>query len=326
MLIDTTTPGQYVFDWLDNEMLPELASNVAGFMQVISPVMGAAVITWFVIWAWRFIREEQPITDLLWRFFVLSAVCFFAFTAPYYADTLIPMVNNIPFDLSEPFISGGADSLQNAADDLISENTEMIGDMWERAQFVSWSGVDLNNFANVSYASVVVGVLGNIYAGIGLFFMIIAKLMVNVLLAIGPAFIAAAFFPATRTYFSLWVNQVVNYLVLATLFAVIFSIQLSLITDLVTITDGKLPPDRVNKIFVVYIISLATLFAVPVLASSLSGGMGLNGLIGNTAQTVMSMARPGATMGRMAGGMMGGRSAGNLSGNRMGGGKMNRPG
>lgn len=326
MLIDTTTPGQYVFDWLDNEMLPELASNVAGFMQVISPVMGAAVITWFVIWAWRYIREEQPITDLLWRFFVLSSVCFFAFTAPYYADTLIPMVNNIPFDLSEPFISGGADSLQNAADDLIAENTEIIGEMWDRAKFVSWSGVDLNNFANVSYASVVVGILGNLYAGIGLFFLVIAKLMINVLLAIGPAFIAAAFFAATRTYFSLWVNQVVNYIVLTTLFAVIFSIQLSLITDLVTITDGRLPPDRVNKIFVVYIISLATLFAVPVLASSLSGGMGLNGLIGNTAQTVMSMGRPGAAMGRMAGGMMGGRNAGNLSGNRMGGGKMNRPG
>lgn len=324
-LIDTTTPGQYVFDWLDNEMLPQLSSSVAAFMQTISPVMGAGVITWFVLWAWRYIREEQPITDLLWRFFVLSCVCFFAFTAPYYSSTIIPMVNNIPFDLSEPFISGGADTLQNAADDLIAENTAIIGEMWDRAKFVSWSGVDLNNFMNVTYATLIVGVLGNLYAGIGLFFMVVAKLMINVLLAVGPAFIAAAFFPATRNYFTLWVNQVVNYIVLATLFAVVFSIQLSLINDLISLNDGRLPPGRVDKIFVVYVISLATLFAVPVLASSLSGGMGLNGLVGNTAQTVMAMGRPGAAAARMMG-SMGSKGAGSLSGNRMGSSSMNRPG
>ncbi|REC93325.1 type IV secretion system protein [Kushneria indalinina] len=311
--IDTTTPGAYVFDWLDNELLPMLANSVGGLMQAISPVMGAAVITWFVLWAWRYIREQQPITDLLYKFFVLASVCFFAFSAPYYANTIIPMVNNLPFDLSEPFIGSGQD-IQNAADNLINENSQIIKRMWDKAKFVSWSGVDLNNFANVTYATLIVGVLGNVYAAIGLFFMVVAKLMVNVLLAIGPAFIACAFFPAVRNYFNLWINQVVNYVILATIFAVIFSIQLTLINDLVQFDDGKLPPDRIDKIMVVYIIALATLTAIPMIASSLSGGMGLNGLVGNTVSTVMSMVNPAAAatrgLGKMAGGLGGGGGLG----------------
>lgn len=322
-LIDNTTPGKFVFDWLDDVMLPELSGNVADFMQVISPVMGAAVITWFVLWAWRYIVEERPLTELVYRFVILTVVCFFAFTAPYYSSTIIPMVNDIPFDLSKPFVGEDFDGLQNSADSLIAENSQIIADMWDKAKFVSWSGVDLNNFMNVSYATLVVGLLGNVYAGIGLFFMVVAKLMINVLLAIGPAFIAAAFFPATKQYFALWVNQIVNYIVLTTLFAVVFAIQLSLINDLTAFTDGRLPPDRVDKIFVVYVISLALLFTVPVIASSVSGGMGLNGLVGSTAQTVSAMARPAAAAGRMLS-KPGGAGASGLSKNRVG--SMNRPG
>lgn len=324
-LIDGVSPGQYIFKWLDDELLPMLSNSVAGFMQIISPVMGAAVLLWFVIWAWRYIREEQPMTDLLLRFFILSSVAFFAFTAPYFVDTIIPMVNNIPFDLAKPFINGGSGAgssgeLVNAADQLAKDNLELIEDLWEDAELVSWGGIDLNNLRNLSFATLVIGLLGTAYAAIGLFFIVVAKLMVNVILAIGPMFIASAFFGATKNYFTLWVNQLVNYILLATLIAVVFSIQITLVQDLTSLDDGFFPMDRVAKLLVVYIIAIATLVSVPTLASSLSGGMGINGLVGNTAQTAMSGGRGMGQAGKALGGF-GGRA---MSGNSLGGTK--RPG
>ena len=323
--LSSMSAGELLFDWLDNTLQPTLAGGIADFARLISPVMGSAVITWFVVWAVRYIREEQPITDLIWRFFVLSTVCFFAFSAPYYANTIVPMVNSIPTDLSSAFVSGGdGESLQNIADEITQSNRDTIDRVWGEASFASITGLDFDNLANVTFATVIIGGAGTVYVAIGILIMLVAKLMLNVTLALGPAFIAAAFFPATRTYFSLWVNQLVNYMILATLVAVVFSGQLALISDLTILTDdGTLPPDRVDKLAILYIISIATLVLIPPLASSLSGGMGLNGLVGNTAQTVMAMARPTAAVGRMLGNMGGNKGPSAMSGNSI---KPNRPG
>lgn len=323
--LSSMSVGELVFDWLDNTLQPILAGGIADFARLISPVMGSAVITWFVVWAWRYIREEQPITDLIWRFFLLSIVCFFAFSAPYYANTIIPMVNSIPTDLSSAFISGGGNgSLQNIADEMMKSNRDVVNKLWDEASFGSITGIDFDNLANVTAATVVIGGLGTLYVGIGLLLMLVAKLMLNVILALGPAFIAAAFFPALRNYFTHWINQLVNYTVLTTLIAVVFSGQLTLISDLAILTpEGNLPPDRVDKLAVLYIISIATLVLIPSLASSLSGGMGLNGLVGNTAQTVMAMAKPTAAAGRMLGNMGGNKGPSAMSGNSI---KPNRPG
>lgn len=280
------TPATNLFGWLDKTMLPTLANGVAHLAQTIAPLMQTAITLYFVIWCVRIIKDDSQdkmFNDLLWHFFTLSFVTFFAFNSKYYVSHIIPMVNDIPSELAKVFSGSEGKSLVNAIDDAFVQNTEIIGDMWSKTRTVSWSGISVSNIMMAIRASVVIEVLGDIYIAIGLLIAMISKLMVNVILALGPIYICAAFFPSTRQYFTLWVNQLVNYMLLTMLISIVFVIQLTITNGIVEPDgDGNLSPFVIGSLAILYIVCLGTIVVIPVLASSLSGGMGLNGLVGNT--------------------------------------------
>lgn len=120
-------PGEYLFGWLDDTLIPKLGGSVANLIVLISPVMGAAVILSFVLWAFRYIKEQMPLTDLLWRHFVLMAVCFFGLNASYYVSDIIPMVNSIPQDIAGAFSDSSSQaSAGTIVDNMITHDADLI--------------------------------------------------------------------------------------------------------------------------------------------------------------------------------------------------------
>src|SRR5690606_23995475 len=89
-------------------------------------------------------------------------------------------------------------------------------------------------------AAVVYGV-GAIAAGIGFGVVLVAKVALALLVALGPIFIACALFEATRRYFFGWLSQAVNYLVLFALIITVFQLILSLVGDQWGSIDGGDP-------------------------------------------------------------------------------------
>ncbi|WP_193067751.1 type IV secretion system protein [Halomonas sp. 3D7M] len=272
------------FDWIDDTMLPLLGGGVADLVTIVTAVAGPAVVLYFVVWAIRQINEERPYTELIWEFFRLSAIMSFGLNAGFFTGTVLPLLTSAPEAVAGAF-SGGAGTTANVLDGMLTNISETISKMWENASFVKWNGVDINTFMNVVRASIVIGVMGGIYVAISLLVLFVAKLVVSVILALGPIFVVCAFFKSTRNYFSLWVNQLVNYMLLFALFSMLFSLQQALISDIVILDseDLSLPDHKVLIIFVVYLVSIGTITVIPTLASSLSGGVGLNGVVGSTA-------------------------------------------
>jgi len=74
-------------------------------------------------------------------------------------------------------------------------------------------------------------IIGALAAALGFGVVLVAKLALALLVALGPIFIACALFDATRRFFFGWLSQAVNYLVLFALMIVIFQLVLSLVRD-----------------------------------------------------------------------------------------------
>jgi type IV secretion system protein VirB6 len=90
---------------------------------------------------------------------------------------------------------------------------------------------------------------------------------------LGPLFIAAALFPATRRFFENWVGQAVNCALLVALYAATCALQINFATSHVptSLTLGAIIEQAVMGIaFVVISISL------PNLAAALAGGAAIS--------------------------------------------------
>ncbi len=317
--------AQRFFNWVYETMAPKMSGAVAEITELVAIVMAPAVVLWFVLWAIRYLKEEQPVTDLLWHFFRLAVVASFAANATYYSSHIVPMVNGIPDDIASVFVGDGENPV-NIIDGMIDVNAAAISQIWEESKLMRWSGIQVDNLVNASVASVVVGVLGGIYTGIALLLLFISKVLLSVVLSLGPIFIACAFFPALNSFFTAWTGQLVNYTLLAVLLAAVFALMHSLVGDIITVdlTDGGLSDQAVVEIFVVYIVAIGTIVLMPMVAAGLAGGVALNGILGGTTGAAsMLVGKPFfATLGRLAKALKNGSN--NQGNNLISGGKGTR--
>ncbi|MGN5421850.1 type IV secretion system protein, partial [Neisseria meningitidis] len=125
-------------------------------------------------------------------------------------------------------------------------------------------------------------------------FYLVAKISLAMVILIGPIFIGAMLFPATRQWGMNWVGQIMNYAVTVTFYVLLGTIQitffeahmLSMIeTDLIKVADkGSISLVVFIPIAFMFILSTIIFFVValsiPSIASALTGGATIGGYSG----------------------------------------------
>lgn len=130
-------------------------------------------------------------------------------------------------------------------------------------------------------------------------YLIVAKFMVGLLLTVGTIFICFAFFPSTRSMFTSWTGQCFNYILLSVFFTLLIGGLLRFIeTQMSPSGEFIIEWGGAIKLVIVFFVSIFLIGQVPVLSSSLTGGVGINGLT----NSVSGMASKASNMGRSAGG------------------------
>ncbi len=271
-----------LFDFLNQIVESNIAEMVGRFTAAFTPLLGACVMLYIVYMAWEmlFDRQNMVFMESLKTIGSLTMVTGVALNTVWYMSHVVPFILGSGDQVTQLLLgsgSGAGSALQVLFDRVWSD----IGLMASRIEWEFDAQVIGQSLGII--AMIIISVLGFIpFIGIATAYLLMAKIMVSFLLIIGPLFIMMAFFPSTRSFFQAWTGQCFNYVLLSILFPLSFSLITSLLKE--TVFAGNIT--FVNVIFTAVIFFALCVLAtqIPVLSSTLSGGVGISGLIGNAVQ------------------------------------------
>ena len=123
-------------------------------------------------------------------------------------------------------------------------------------------------------------------------FYLVAKISLAMVILIGPIFIGAMLFPATRQWGMNWIGQIMNYAVTVTFYVLLGTIQLDFFeTHMLSMTDfsqttGGTVFSLVMFVPILFMYILATIIffvvalSIPSIAAALTGGATIGGYSG----------------------------------------------
>ncbi|STY98639.1 type IV secretion system protein VirB6 [Moraxella caprae] len=299
-----------------NSALSNFSSQFSsGVATEIAPLVAGGLTLSFIVIGIMAIRGllDRPFMEVAWTLTKASIITSIALTTAVYQNYVIDVFLTLPDDLISSLVGNsisGADVKvgQGAAvaiEEMYDLGTSKAGLFFDQAAFSLTQGIDL---LPILYGVLVwIGIL--LCCVIGLFWLIVAKVVLALMLGIGPFFICCLIWNPTQQFFWSWLGQVLNtaitsifVLAVFAVFAAIFNTQLN---------ELQVELDTANfanaAVFTFLgILCMGVLVAIPQYVSALTGAAG--GAVG----TAMSRISGGAiSMGAgAAGGVLGaGRSA-----------------
>lgn len=271
-----------MFTVLDGMISDQVTSNFQSLMQVIFPVWSAGVLLYIVFIGWEIIysNKEIVVMEVAKHLASLSLVAVFMGAGGAYLTYVVPVVQHSGQEIASYIVGGDSGGVGNQVDGMIDRIYEIISDNAERASKDGGLS-NLSIYFSVWMANIILLIGGGIFVLYCAAYLIMAMMMVGILLSLGGVFIGFAAFPPTRQMFTAWVGSCFNYIFLNIGYAILFSILIKYITDFAN-------ANAQNENTFLGIVSLVLVFAIGVfllqqvatLMSLLTGGVGINGLVG----------------------------------------------
>ncbi len=253
------------YSFIDGKLDAFLNERASAVIAQVSGPMRAALALYVLFYGFAILRGAitEPIVDFAVRSLKLALIYMLATTVAYSSWVTTPLFHTLPDTLTQA-ISGTAATDPGTAFDQFFGRASYLGEKIGKT-------ANPSNLAPIA-VSVAVYVIGALAAALGFGVVVVAKVTLALLVALGPIFIACALFEGSRRFFFGWLSQAVNYLVLMTLIVTIFQMILSLVGDQWGQIDG-VDPTAGGLIFIALCILGAIFFLqTPAIAAGIAGG------------------------------------------------------
>lgn len=162
---------------------------------------------------------------------------------------------------------GGGGSLASLVDDLWKRLWEVINAIWQNGEGFTYPAI-------IIFVTLIVS-LPTIFLITAL--IMLAKIAIAVLLAVGPLFIIAMLFGPTRRLFETWLQQLMAFAVLQVLLGAIGGLiyRLANAYSQAVNVHSNLTFYDLSGLLLVYGVSFILLTMIPGIAQSIGGGMGM---------------------------------------------------
>jgi len=290
-----------------NTITATALNGVAGTMiETISPLGGYCFGIYILLMMWSYMRGavDDPFQDFLVKFFSWSLVIGYGLNAATYTGEILPIVTG----LGETFLKmfgAGADA--TAMDTLAVSTISLVSDGFQALQDKSYgltdAGTVIADYLKLIFMAIIllIGIVP--FLVLATVTVIIANTGSQIVGAVAPLFFLALLFPATRQYFSSWLNTVLSYALIPLFVAIISMLAMGATSSILAIQPGQSLVD-VN-IFMVFFAAFANLVfmfliqQVSSIASALSSGGinagmahgGMSGVAGSIKSSVAGSAR-----------------------------------
>jgi type IV secretion system protein VirB6 len=253
------------YSFIDGKLDTFLNERATSVIAVVSGPLRAALVLYVVLYGIAILRGaiSEPMMDFAVRSLKLAFIYMLATTVAYSTYVTTPLFHTLPDSLTQAISGAGAPDVGAAFDQFFSRAAylgQKIGQTGSAIDFAPW------------IMAALVYVVGAIAAALGFGVVMIAKVALALLVALGPIFVACALFDASRRFFFGWLAQAVNYVVLFALIITVFQLILSLLAQQWSGIDGQ-DPMAGGMLFVALCI-LGSIFFLqtPAIAAGIAGG------------------------------------------------------
>lgn len=268
------------FNHIDSALSAYLDSTVQNVISAISPVARTMMVIYICFWGVSVMRGmiSEPITDGVVRIVRLSVITGIALGTGYYSQFVSDWLWNTPNELAR--VVAGSDAVSNIS---------YLDTLWERVfnfghKFYEEGETQANSFGIPNLGLLAAGWAiwgtGMLALTIGAFTLMISKVMLAVMLALGPVFIIMAMFEPTKQFFSAWTGQIANFVVLPVITSGIIGLVFAAAEKYIDAADVQLSGEyMINNVFpALAILGGGALFLLmaPSVASNMSGGVALS--------------------------------------------------
>lgn len=291
-----------IFTKIDTSLISLLGSKASVIVGLVSPVVAICFSVYVMLIFLSFQRDNAAWSgsalDMIKRVAAWGIIISASMNISFYMNTIVPMINGIPIELSNALTNNSSAGNINSVDSIISYYITVIQEMMAKASGIKATLVAGFNILLLIITGIPVVIIMAAY-------LLLAKLMLAILIAIGPLFLALALFPVTRQYATLWIGQVVNFMLLGVLMNVTAVVMINILVGL------QIDPLTASLVDILSYGVIALLFfivilRIPDLSSALSGGISANGF-GSAVQSANQATQLGkAALGGSKGGSGGG--------------------
>lgn len=268
--------------------ISDTASNV---IAAITPVATTLLIIYVMLWGWSMMRGviSEPITDGVSRIVRLSLITGLALNLGAYNAYLADMLWNSPEALGRIITGTTSDSSISFLDTLMSQMYNFGLAFYNKSFAGSVSG--LPSFG-LFFIALGIWLLGVVTTAMAAFLLVLSKMALAILIAIGPIFILLVIFEPTKRFFDVWLGQALNYVFMAMLTSAAIKLILGVLeTYLTNAGPGSSADPGLNQAMPAFgyaIVGFLVLLQMPSIASALGGGVAIStlGAVGWTYQKV----------------------------------------
>ncbi|RAK52772.1 type IV secretion system protein [Phenylobacterium deserti] len=251
---------------VDARLAAALGDGAARAIAEVAGPLRLALALYVLLYGFAILRGAiaEPLADFAVRSVKLAALYALAAT-PAYGDWIVQPLFHAAPDLLARAV-GGAAAAEDAGQvfDAFLARAGLLGQACaDQASAFDWLPLLV---AGAVFAA------GTAAAAVGFGVLLLAKVALALLIALGPLFVGLALFDATRRWFVGWLSQAVNYLVLFALLLAVLALVEALVADQWSALQGQ-DPVAAGLLFVALALLAGVLFLqVPAIAAGIAGG------------------------------------------------------
>jgi len=277
------------WSWLNGQLAAYIGDNTARLAAVLEPAVVTLATVYVMGWGYLHLtgKIEEPFVTGLKRIAMLAVVFGVALRLWLYNTIIVDTFYHAPAQLAAAVV--GAQDPVGTIDAIWEQGGAVAGYLWSKPGF------------NVGFclAGAVIWILMGALCVYAMFLIALSSIALAVLLALGPLFVVALLFDATRRFFSAWIAQLANYALITILTVMVSALLLQVVQSYATQTAARgaaiLTVDALNMVLVAVLVFLILRQVMPI-ASGLAGGLSLNSFaaVSRSVSAGMRMARVAA--------------------------------
>jgi type IV secretion system protein VirB6 len=256
------------FTWLDARLALWLSTKVAVVAATIEPWAVAMATLYVMVWAWLAGtgRIQEPIMDGVRRILTIAVILGVGIRLGLYNQIFVDSFNNGPNQLGAAII--GASSPVSMIDQIWYEGNLTGQALWNQGGALSGWGYYL---AALAVYGVVILVCAATMA-----FLLLARIVTNCALVLGPLFIVSLFFDSTKNFFERWIATLATYGLLTVVVSVFGSMVLEVVLAFATSAAASGPLVTMAEVMGMAVITIGIGWAMkqsPSISASMTGGI-----------------------------------------------------